>query len=80
LTFVPSVRLSEDDVRQRFGPPDQTIALPDQAVALLYPQRGLAITVQPGSRGLLQYVAPAQFDARLRPSLQTTGAAARASR
>lgn len=79
LTFVPAVRLSEDDVRQRFGAPDQVHGLADQAKVLLYPERGLAVTVQAGSRGLLQYVAPAQFEARLRAPLLATPAAARSA-
>lgn len=76
LGFIPAVRLSEADVRERFGPPAAVQPLPDQALALLYPDRGLLVTVQPGSRGLLQYVPPAHFDARLRLPLAAIASAA----
>jgi hypothetical protein len=74
LSFIPSVRLSEADVRERFGPPAESRALADQTLALLYPDRGLLALVQSGSRGLLQYVAPAAFDARLRAPLAAVAA------
>jgi hypothetical protein len=79
LSFVPSVRLSEADVRQRFGAPSEVMDQPDGAKALLYPDRGLVATVSAGSKGVLQYVAPAQFEARLRAPLlaaKTTSSAA----
>ena len=69
LSFLPAVRLTDDDVRQRFGAPAETIAQPDGARALLYPELGLSITVAPGQRGVLQYVAPADFASRLRAPL-----------
>ena len=69
LSFVPALRLSDDDVRQRFGAPAQTLAQPGGVQVLLYPELGLSISVAPGQRGVLQYVAPAEFDARLRAPL-----------
>lgn len=68
ISFVPTVRLTDDDVRQRFGAPAETL---DQAgaVVLLYPELGLSITVAAGQRGVLQYVAPAEFATRLRAPL-----------
>lgn len=72
LGFVPSVRLTEADVRQRFGAPAETRALADAGALLLYPERGLLVQVSPGSRGLLQYVAPAEFERRLRAPLAAT--------
>jgi len=75
LSFVPAVRLSEDDLRQRFGPPAAELAQPGGAKVLLYPARGLAASVAPGSRGVLQYVAPRDFDARLRAPLVAAAAA-----
>jgi len=65
LSFVPGVRLSEDDVRQRFGPPASVQALDGGGQLLRYPALGLAATVAPGQRGLLQYVAPRDMAARL---------------
>jgi hypothetical protein len=69
LSFLPTVRLSEADVRQRFGPPAQVLAQPDGSQALLYPGLGLVATVAEGQRGVLQYVAPMDFAARLRAPL-----------
>jgi hypothetical protein len=74
LSFVPGVRLSDADVRQRFGPPSAVVAQPPAAQVLLYPDRGLAATVAEGSRGVLQYVVPRDFDARLRSPLAAVAA------
>ncbi len=68
ISFVPTVRLTEEDVRQRFGAPAETLAQPGGPV-LLYPELGLSISVATGQRGVLQYVAPADFSARLRAPL-----------
>ena len=65
LSFVPSVRLSEADVRQRFGLPASTQAVEGGTTVLRYPAIGMAATVGPASRGVLQYVAPRDFEARL---------------
>ncbi|MBP6899705.1 MAG: hypothetical protein KBC73_06435 [Burkholderiaceae bacterium] len=65
LSFVPSLRLSEADIRERFGAPARQLALADGISALGYPAQGLVAMVQPGVRGLLQYVAPRDFEARL---------------
>jgi len=83
LSLVPGVRLSEDDVRQRFGAPAETLDQADGAKALLYPERGLVATVSPGSKGVLQYVAPRDFEARLKAPLvaaKTTSGAASATK
>lgn len=74
LSFLPTVRLSEDDVRQRFGPAEAELAQPGDAKVLLYPARGLAATVAAGQRGVLQYVAPRDFESRLRAPLQAAAA------
>jgi len=65
LSFVPAVRLSEADVRQRFGPPASTQAVAGGTLVLRYPAIGMAATVGAASRGVLQYVAPREFEARL---------------
>lgn len=75
LSFVPAVRLSEQDLRQRFGAPAATFTQPGGAQVLLYPDRGLAATVAAGSRGVLEYVTPREFDARLRAPLVAAGLA-----
>ncbi len=69
LSFIPSVRLTEDDVRQRFGSPAETLPQANGAQVLLYPELGLSIGVAPGQRGVLQYVAPREFAQRLRAPL-----------
>lgn len=74
VSFVPGVRLSADDIRQRFGEPAQRVAA-GAAEVWLYPDRGLSIALQPGARPVLQAVVPAEFDARLRQPLLAAGAA-----
>ncbi len=69
ISFVPTVRLSDADVRQRFGPPAELRPLAAGAAVLLYPAIGLSASVGPASRGVLQYVAPRDFEARLRAPL-----------
>ena len=69
ISFVPAVRLSEADVRQRFGAPAEQRPLDGGAAVLLYPALGLSASVGPASRGVLQYVAPRDFEARLRAPL-----------
>lgn len=69
LSFIPGVRLTEADVRQRFGAPAETLDSPGGAQVMLYPELGLSITVAPGQRGVLQYVAPREFGPRLRSPL-----------
>ncbi len=69
LSFVPAVRLTEADVRQRFGAPAAEVGLGAGAKVLLYPAIGLAATVGQASRGVLEYVAPRDFETRLRAPL-----------
>jgi hypothetical protein len=76
LTFVPTLRLAEADVRQRFGAPASELALASDAKLLLYPQRGMTAAVGAGGRGVLQYVAPRDFEARLRAPLAAFSASA----
>ena len=75
LSFIPAVRLTEDDVRQRFGSPAETLHQAGGAQVLLYPEMGLSITVAPGQRGVLQYVAPGDFADRLRAPLLAAASA-----
>ena len=72
LSFLPTVRLGEADVRQRFGPPAEVLAQPGGSQALLYPALGLVATVATianTQRGVRQYVAPMDVAARLRAPL-----------
>lgn len=78
LSFVPAVRLSDADVRQRFGAPAAETALADQGRTLLYPERGLSVTVAEGRRAVLEYVAPRHFASRWPGAVGSQGAAASA--
>lgn len=81
LVFLPSARLDEATLQQRFGTPELRLASPDGAVHLLYPSRGVAIGLDPQARErpVLQYVAPAEFEARLHAPLRAASAAASAA-
>ena len=65
LSFVPAVRLSDVDLRQRFGPPASPQALDAGTQVLRYPTMGMAATVGPASRRVLQYVMLRDFEAYL---------------
>ncbi len=75
LSFVPALRLSEADLVRRFGAPTERLGLPDGAVQLVYPAIGMEATLRPGARGVLQYVAPRELQARLRAPLAPSNAA-----
>jgi hypothetical protein len=60
-------------VTQRFGPPGLRITQGqgDQAVEhLLYPSQGIDVAVPAKGKSVIQYVAPAEFEARLLLPLQ----------
>ena len=69
ISFVPALRLGQADLHQRFGPPAEQRALGGGAAVLLYPAFGMSASLGPASRGVLQYVAPRDFEARLRAPL-----------
>lgn len=77
VVFLPAARLDEATVVQRFGPDPQRIATADGALHLLYPARGVAITLDPKGRErpVLQYLPPAEFQHRLLAPLQAAAAA-----
>lgn len=75
LSYVPAVQLTEAVVRERFGEPAARVVLGAQAQAWLYPERGLAVTIDGQGRDVLNYVAPAQFEARLAQPLRATASA-----
>ena len=67
LTFIPNVNLDEALVVARFGKPDQRLA--DEAEThLLYPEKGLQVSLYEHAKEVLQYVPPADFSV-LRQSL-----------
>jgi hypothetical protein len=85
LAFLPAARLDEATLVARFGPPSERVVGAQGEVQLLYPAWGLAATVPPAegdlarAKAVLQYVAPPDFDRRLRHPLVQAGATAAAS-
>ncbi|MEJ6000263.1 hypothetical protein [Paucibacter soli] len=69
ISLIPSLQLDAALVTQRFGAPAERLTL-QGLEHWLYPAQGLAISLDPKGRELLQYVAPAEF-ARLREPLLT---------
>lgn len=68
ITLIPSVNLDKATIRQRFGTPAEQLGGGKSLQHLLYPAKGLAVTLDPEGKEVLQYVAPADF-ARLRDPL-----------
>jgi len=70
LTYLPNVRLEEAVLAKRFGPPVQRVRETESgAIHWLYPQHGLDVVLGGGSKPLLQYVAPKDFDLLRTPLL-----------
>lgn len=69
IAFIPTAQLDAEILRQRFGEPQQVIGAAEALQHWLYPARGLSIALDPKGRELLQFVPPAEFDARLRAPL-----------
>lgn len=76
LSFIPAANLDAQTLRQRFGEPDEIIAPGGRLEHWLYPARGLAIAVDAEGRDLLQVVAPADFERRLRAPLKAAASPA----
>lgn len=70
LTYIPNAQLDEATLRQRFGEPAERRPGSDTRLEhWLYPSLGLAVVLDREGREVLQYVAPQDFDARLRTPL-----------
>jgi hypothetical protein len=69
ITFLPSVNLDAVTLRQRFGEPAETRREGERLQHWLYPALGLAIVLDAEGKEVLQYVAPAEFERRLRAPL-----------
>ena len=76
LAFIPSAQLDEAVILERFGQPAERIRVNAHQEHLLYPGKGLDLVLDSKGRELLQYVAPARFDA-LRAPLQAQAAASK---
>jgi hypothetical protein len=75
LAFIPAIHLDEALILQRFGPPAERLRSSAQTEHFLYPDRGLDIVMDAKGKELLQYVAPRDFEARLRAPLRQAQAA-----
>ena len=74
LSFIPAAQLDGATVAQRFGTPAERWASGERIEQWLYPDRGLAVALDVEGREVLQFVAPAEFERRLRAPLQASGA------
>jgi len=80
ISYAPSADYEEDLIRRHFGEPNEVRKLPrgdrdeDEPVARLwlYPEKGLAITVEPDDKDLFQYINPARFDRLVERTLGET--------
>ncbi|MFN3886978.1 MAG: hypothetical protein ACK4MG_08465 [Aquabacterium sp.] len=79
LGFIPAANLDEAAVQQRFGAAAEQVRRNDHMVHHLYPARGLDLVLDTQGKELLQYVAPAEFETRLRQPLKAAVAASAAS-
>ena len=84
LTFLPAARLDETTLVQRFGEPTERLTGPAGELQLLYPALGVAVAVPATgdagekTRVVIQYVAPRDFERRLRAPLRAALAASAA--
>ncbi|NMG04482.1 hypothetical protein [Azoarcus taiwanensis] len=62
ITFIPSARLDETVIRQRFGEPAQRVQRDDDLEHLQYPMLGLDVALGRRGQTVMQYVAPRQFE------------------
>ena len=68
IVFVPSARLDDAVILQRFGAPAERIRQGETLEHFLYPAKGLDVVLDAKGKEILQYVAPVDFD-RLRAPL-----------
>jgi len=71
VAFIPSANLDEQTILARFGEPSERIRVGPGRTHLLYPSRGLDLLLDAEGRELLQYVAPAAFEALVAPLRST---------
>jgi hypothetical protein len=69
ITFIPAIALDEQTALKHFGTPAETIRRSEQEIHLLYPEKGLDLTINKHGKDVLQYVAPRGF-AQLRDPLR----------
>jgi len=76
IGFIPAAQLDAAALRLRFGEPAEVLQAGQPVEHWLYPPLGLAIVLDAKGRELLQYVAPADFERRLRAPLLSPAAPA----
>jgi hypothetical protein len=69
LSFIPQANLDEATIFARFGEPAERVRANSHLEHFLYPGKGLDIALDSEGKELLQYVAPAAFNERLRVPL-----------
>lgn len=70
LTLIPAVRVSEDVLAKRFGPPEKTVREPISGRQhWLYPASGLDIAIgsAAGEKHVFQFVSPQNFESVMKP-------------
>ena len=80
LSFIPQAQLDAAAVIARFGEPTERVTIPDHGEHLLYPAKGVDVMIDPNGKELIQYVTPAEFDARLMAPLRQAQSKAQAAR
>jgi hypothetical protein len=54
ITYIPSVRIEQEMITQRFGK-ESAIEKEGELTTLHYPNKGLTISLKPGEKSILQY-------------------------
>jgi hypothetical protein len=68
LTYLPNLRLDDEIFLKRFGQPAQRVQETKSGlIHWLYPQNGLDITLGKGTKPMLQFVPPKDFDKLVSP-------------
>ena len=68
ITYLPRIKLDATLLEKRFGKPVQVIKEKDSNMThWLYPDKGLDVALDEQGNGVLQFVAPAQFEQLISP-------------
>lgn len=70
VDYIPAAQLDAETLQARFGQPAGRLAEGERLQHWLYPAQGLAVLLDAKGREVLQYVAPADFEARLAAPLR----------
>lgn len=60
ITYVPRIRISPQDIYNRFGQPEE-LWVADNVYHYLYPDKGLDAILDESGEGVIQFVAPKEF-------------------